>query len=302
VSKNSEATPDFATRLCEVATGKEILFLKHGRQLTPYGHAWSPDGRILAIATYRNALSADDLIVSDFTIGLWDTVAGKELRSLGGLKENVSSLIFSPDGKSIVAGFNNGTILVFDVSNTRPGTISPPNFGKEESEACWTDLAGDDASNAYRATWRLIDAGAQSTPHLRRQLQSVPVADAGKIQKWIADLNSDTFALRDAASKDLSKIGEQAQMPIQKALKDDLPLETRRRLTQVLETVTNNPGPETIRTGRAIMVLERIGSAEARSVLKSLAGGASAAHATEEAAAALKRLDRYAKQKSLQSD
>jgi hypothetical protein len=56
------------------------------------------------------------------------------------------------------------------------------------------------------------------------------------------------------------------------------------------------PGPETARTIRAIMVLERIGSADARSLLEVLAQGASAAHETEEARASLQRLAQRADQ------
>lgn len=71
-------------------------------------------------------------------------------------------------------------------------------------------------------------------------------------------------------------------------------METRRRLKQVLETVTANPGPETMRTIRAIMVLERIGSPQARSTLKTLARGAPGDRVTDEAASSLKRLAKYA--------
>jgi hypothetical protein len=70
----------------------------------------------------------------------------------------------------------------------------------------------------------------------------------------------------------------------------DNPLETRRRLKLVLDIVTTTPAPEDLRTGRAIMVLERIGSADARAVLEALAGGAPSARTTEEAAAALRTI------------
>ena len=46
-------------------------------------------------------------------------------------------------------------------------------------------------------------------------------------------------------------------------------LETRRRLEQVLNSVVNAPDPETVRTIRAIMALERIGSPAAQDILES---------------------------------
>jgi HEAT repeat protein len=96
--------------------------------------------------------------------------------------------------------------------------------------------------------------------------------------------------MRDAAFKQLLQVGEMAREMIQKALTDDPPLETRRRLKQLLDTIANAPDPESERTIRAIMVLERIGSPEARAILQSLARGATAARVTAEAAAALQRL------------
>jgi len=50
--------------------------------------------------------------------------------------------------------------------------------------------------------------------------------------------------------------------------------------------------PENLRTVRAVEVLERAGTAEARAVLKKLASGASGAVITVEARAALARLPR----------
>ena len=51
-----------------------------------------------------------------------------------------------------------------------------------------------------------------------------------------------------------------------------------------------------LRALRAIMVLERIGSPEARGVLETMSRGAPGTRVTDEAAAALKRLDRLAVQ------
>ena len=69
-----------------------------------------------------------------------------------------------------------------------------------------------------------------------------------------------------------------------------IPLETRRRLEQIVNKVADAPSSETLRSIRAIMALERIGSAEAQGVLKTMAGGAPGARETEEAKASLERL------------
>jgi len=72
----------------------------------------------------------------------------------------------------------------------------------------------------------------------------------------------------------------QVEPGLRAALKDDLPLETRRRLNQLLE---DPPSLETLRSIWAIAVLERIGNAEAIDVLESLGKGASGARTTKEA-------------------
>lgn len=88
------------------------LFDGTGRVLERYGRpdhtdgAWyrfAPDGRTFAVAR------------GDGTITLFDSVAGKELRTLrhGG---GVSSLAFSPDGKFLATACGDGPILVWDVS------------------------------------------------------------------------------------------------------------------------------------------------------------------------------------------
>jgi hypothetical protein len=114
--------------------------------------------------------------------------------------------------------------------------------------------------------------------------------DAAKIARWIADLDSDQFAVRQAAAKELENVGPRVEPPIQKALQGKIALETRRRLEQVVKNLPDIPDPDTARAIRAIMVLERIGSTEARRVLESLARGAPGARETEEAKASLIRL------------
>ena len=94
------------------------------------------------------------------------------------------------------------------------------------------------------------------------------------------------------AAKELEKIGVQVKVPIQKAIDGTVPLETRRRLEQIVKNLPDVPGPGTMRTIRAIVALERIGSPAAQAVLEALARGAPGARETEEAKASSQRLAR----------
>jgi WD40 repeat protein len=275
----------FSVRLWEVLTGKEIFHLK-GHGCSVFAIAWSPDGRVVASGD-RRYYHGEEKAVS--TVRLWDTVTGKELARFTGYNSDVMSLAFSPDGAYVAAGLLDSTILVWDVAKIGP-RLTLQKLSKEVLETCWGDLAGDDAAKAHKACWALPAAAEQAVPLLRDRLKPVAVVDAGKVQKWIAELDSDEFAMRDAATKELKRLGGQAQTPIAKALKGELNPEARRRLEHIAETLGDEIEPGTVRTVRAVMVLEKVGSPEAREVLDKLAHGAVEARETAEAKAALARL------------
>jgi len=73
-----------------------------------------------------------------------------------------------------------------------------------------------------------------------------------------------------------------------------VPLETRRRLEQLLKTLHADPPPVDLRMLRAVQALELTGTPEARMVLETLAQGAAAAHQTRESRESLERLSKRA--------
>jgi hypothetical protein len=67
--------------------------------------------------------------------------------------------------------------------------------------------------------------------------------------------------------------------------------EQKRRLEELVEALkTCPPDPELVRPTRALEVLERIGTPEAKELLETLAKGAAEAPLTQDAKATLKRL------------
>jgi hypothetical protein len=103
-------------------------------------------------------------------------------------------------------------------------------------------------------------------------------------------LGAAEFTDREAATKALREYGDVVLPALQEALKGDLSAEQRTRLAPLM-TAAGSWLLTGERAGqvRAVAVLERVGTADARDALVRLAGGVADARLTREAAAALGR-------------
>src|SRR5262249_14650817 len=84
--------------------------------------AFSPNGRLLASAGGLPQHMGD--VPDAPRIRLWDVKTGKEVASFPADEGLIASLAFSPDGKRLLSGMWNGSILVWDVA-TRTGGLKP---------------------------------------------------------------------------------------------------------------------------------------------------------------------------------
>jgi hypothetical protein len=156
----------------------------------------------------------------------------------------------------------------------------------------WQDLGDADATRADQAIWSLVAAPKLALPLLQKNLPPVPAPDPAW-REWIKDLGSEKFAVRDKASRDLEALEEQAYPLLKEALTASPPLEMRQRIERLLDRLKYPlTSPKTLRALRAVEVLEHIGTAEARQVLRELAQGGPGARLTDEARTALQRLER----------
>ncbi len=265
-------------RLWDTATGRE-LWRSKVLSSDIRAVAVSPDGKTVAAADYD-------------TIRLWELASGKERGHFAGHREHVWSLAFSPDGRLLASGSHDHTVLVWDVTGVCPdGKWSAREIPPDEIERLWSDLAGADGPQAYRAVWTLAASGGQAVPFLKERVRPTMPADAKQVAQLIADLDSDRFAVRQRATAELEKLSERAESALRKALAKNPSAEARRRLEELLrrleEPVTS---VDTLRTLRAVEVLETTGTKEARAVLETLARGVAEARLTREAKASLERL------------
>jgi HEAT repeat protein len=95
---------------------------------------------------------------------------------------------------------------------------------------------------------------------------------------------------RDAATKELENLGDQAAPALKKALEGKPSPELRKRAEALLAVPFLVRSPEVLQRLRTVQALEYIGSREARQVLEDLAAGDPATRETREAKASLERL------------
>ena len=274
VKEGDPASTGSSLRLWEVATATEVLSLPLASQ---YRVAFSPNGRLLA------------MIAPPQEILIYDLAAGRELRRFKDFDAEVTSLAFSPDGRRLVSGLADSTLLIWDVN---PPAI--PKNGKITAEMvaqAWSDLAGSDGSRAFRARWALAAAPETALSLLQKRLQPVQPAVSKRLRKLITDLNSERFIVRQQAQKELEAIGELAAPALKQALAEKSSLELRQRIDGLLGKLRGPvTRPEMMRAVRAVAVLEDVASPGARKLLQALSHGAPEARLTQEAKAALTRL------------
>jgi RNA polymerase sigma factor (sigma-70 family) len=275
--------PDPKNRRIDL-TGLSAFSYLGWRQDAPVCLAFSPDGRYLATA--RDTPQ----------IHLWDVLAGRELGLLQGHEGGVVSLLFTPDGKHLISGSSDTTALTWDLTRLiQPRAASGPELQPQALAALWTDLASKDAALAFAALRQLCACHAQAIPLLGERVHPASGADAKRLARLLANLQSDRFEERRQAEAELEELGERAEPALRQALAGDPPLDLRKRLERLLD---NLGGPVhragQLRDLRAVEVLELIGTSEARQVLQTLAGGVPTARLTREAGSALQRLLRVA--------
>jgi hypothetical protein len=253
-------------RVNEVATAAEAeRYARPGAAYTAF--ALSPDG--LALATGG----------TDGVVRLWDlTTTSEQLLELRGHEGTVSALAFAADGKTLASGGHDATVLVWDLAA----------LPRARRELYWAHLAGDVPAHARRAARALRASPAQSVPFLRERLAGLARAAEG-VERLLAELDDDSFAVRERASRELARRGTLVRASLERVLAGKPPLEVHRRVRRLLARLSPEVCEE--RAGlRAVRVLEEIGTPAAREALAALARGEADGLLRREARAALKRL------------
>jgi RNA polymerase sigma factor (sigma-70 family) len=276
----ASAGTDQTVRLWDAATGDPICKMAgHDRLAGPL--AFSPDGRVLATGGDNGALL------------LWEVASGRQRRRFAGHLGSVSHLSFSPEGRALVSASADTTLLVWSVRGGDPwGPPAEAALSAEALKAAWDELASEDAAAAYRTVCALTAAPKQAMSLLQERLAKAWAVDDRQVARWVADLDSDDFAVREKATKELERLGESAEPALRKALSGEPSAEARRRVERLLARLEGPGSGQMLRGLRSIEVLEGVGTDEARRLLEKVAKEAPSPRVVQEAKAALDRLNR----------
>jgi WD40 repeat protein len=262
---------EFRCEIREFSTGR--LLAGHASPSAP-PCVVSPDGRLLAAAPGR-------LSVLELSTG------GRAAVWPGGHRGPVSVMTFSPDGRLLATGGADGTILLWDWADA----AGFDRAAERPFAALWDDLADRDAAVGQEAVAALA-RDPQTVRRLVERLRKDGHPEAEALRRLLADLGSEEFRVRERAGSRLAEFGPEAEPALRRALDADPELEVRRRIEAVLPEIRRRSwAGEGLRRLRAVQVLERIRTAEARETLRRFAAADPDAVLTHEARDALRRMD-----------
>ena len=236
--------------------------------------AFAPNGQWIAVMTDVRCVQ------------LLEAWTGEKIMQFDGHLRPITALAFSPGARHLGTSSEdtNRAALV----NVAPALPLPERW--QDDDHLWRELAGSTAA-AYRVIGPLIAHPERALQVLAKRLEPVPSADAMEIRKDLKDLGSAVFAQRQAAMQRLRALRQRVLPFLQEALKNPGPLEVKRRLEEIVKDIDPRPSADELRTLRAILVLEMIGTPEAIPLLRRLAKGDPGADATRHARAAVARLE-----------
>ena len=243
---------------------------------------FSPNGRLFAIAGSIDAIESPSL----YYVRIIEWASGQVRREIP-LESQGQSLCFHPDGTQLAIGTSDSTVLIFDVGKSLP-LIEKLHTPDELTDA----ICGNSAKRAWDAIRELSTRPEVAIPLLSAKIQPIPKLakpTPEQIAAWLVQLDAPAFAVRESASQFLKAKGIGFVAELQAATQTTPSLEVKSRLETIVEHLLKPPLPN-VMEARAIELLERIGSADAQTLLAKIAAGEPTHVFTQDAIASLKRL------------
>ena len=226
-------------RLWELASRRPMSLIAPGIDCNEI--AFAPDGRTLAVTVTNGSVVLLNW-PSGTTVGRF---AGEV--SVGGWSRGIG---FSANSRWLATTCSaDSSVLIWDVSgmvnHPLPKVAKPSD---EDLKAWWADLLQPNPDKAYQAIWRFAAVPEQALPFLANVLQPVKVPEPAAVARWIKNLDSDDFKVREQASLQLKQLGDTVVDALRQAKKGDISLEQRKRTELLLEELASAiPGPQQLR-------------------------------------------------------
>jgi hypothetical protein len=267
----------------ELASGTVLArFPKAGRVAQV---AFAPDGRTVAL-------------LDGWGVKIHDLLTGKRLAAYPAPDVTcmiidrgcgTQTLAFAPDGRTLATGHVDGTVLLWKVPPVAAGS---KEIAERDRKALWADLGSAVPRKARAAVEHLARHPAAAVTLLASRFRPTPADPA--LAGLIKDLDSDVFATREEATRKLREYGPKAEGVLRRELAAPVSLEVKRRIEAVLAGITPPRlrlplAGDRLRGVRAIEVLERAGTPQARQLLQGWAEQTRDMHLAAEARAALGR-------------
>jgi RNA polymerase sigma factor (sigma-70 family) len=252
-----------------LARGRALLAARMAR------HGLAVSGAALAAVLARNAASAGaPAALVSFTIeaaalvAAGETAAGVVSPLVVELTEGVVKSMLLHKLKTGVALLSlvvlvcmTGLLLqagpVAGPAAAEPGTNPKPAANERQLESLWNDLAATDEARVSRALLAFAAIPAKDcTAFLKDRLKPV-VVNPDRVKMWLAELDSENFVGREAASRELEYLGVLAKPLLEKHLEGEASVEAKarvRRLLEQLPTEEKNPMPLAGLQGKSVEV------------------------------------------------
>jgi WD40 repeat protein len=282
--------------LWDVRSGAYWDALQHG-DITP---AFSFDGNYIA-GFGQHALTLYEVASGEevFSRALRtpptnpDAAPTSQIVPADGLPDNgLTALAISPDGRLLAGAFrDDDTILLWNLVPLDQRQLADARAaGYHDYQKWWAAMSGEDPQAAYAAIWRFALAGDYATAFLIDHADKTGEKpnDVERIFKLIRELDSDEPAVRKAAMKSLGGLRETDAQAAERALSEMWWVSNR--INEDPRAASSYITRQQLARLRALIALERNGSAAAVGVLQAMAGGADDQRETWFSRSAVERL------------